>query len=243
MDVASEYDNGLLYERKRASCTGTDTSLIPNNVVDWKCSCESCIFYISIIESLQKNSILSKINKDIDEVKDKSEYLSEAINKNKTELIMLLEKREKIYKSAAFIESLTDIDKDDIESTLKKGVGLFTGDGTINIIQRFPENMERYHIEIRLLKSSVVINITTLCQVVRDFIISIVRCDNEDYYRYIERNDRIFNNQSDSLNWRRIHTLTAIPRNSYPAGFFDNEITITSWRKSNDKDKDVESGS
>ena len=230
MDVAREYDNGRLYERKKASCTGKDTSLIPDNVLEWDCSCKSCIHYNSIIESCKKNSILSNINKDIDNRKKIIKSLEETIDKNWNEINKLSDDREKLYNNASFIQTLSDTDKDYIESILKRGVGMFEKDGIINIIERFPENMERYDIVILVLKSSVVINITTLCQTVQDFIRSIVKCDSKDYYRYIERNDKetdIY--ESDSIKWKRIHRLQAIPRNSYPGGVFDNEITIMPW--------------
>jgi hypothetical protein len=108
---------------------------------------------------------------------------------------------------------------------------MFDKDGIINIIERFPENMERYDIVILVLKSSIEINITTFCQAVQDFIISIIKCDNKDYDRYIERHNKHgCGYESDSIKWRRIHRLRASPRNSYPDGFFDNEITILSWR-------------
>jgi len=232
MDVAREYDNGRLYERKKACCIGKDTSLIADNVLEWDCSCKSCIYYNSIIESCKKNSILSNINKDIDIRKKIIKSLEEDIDKNWKEINRLSDEREKLYNNASLIQILCESDKDYIESILKKGVGMFEKDGIINIIERFPENMERYDIVILVLKSSVVINITTLCQTVQAFIRSIVKCDSTDYYRYIERNDKeTYIYESDSIKWKRIHRLQAIPRNSYPDGFFDNEITIMPWRE------------
>jgi hypothetical protein len=62
MDVAREYNNGRLYERKKACCIGKDTSLIEDNVLEWDCSCKSCIYYNSIIESCKKNNIPLSIN-------------------------------------------------------------------------------------------------------------------------------------------------------------------------------------
>jgi len=229
MDAAREYDNGRLYERKKTCCTGKDTSLILDNVLDWGCSCESCVFYTSIIESCEKNGMLSKINNEVVNHTKAIETLEKAIDKNRDEIKRLLTEREKIYANASLIKSLSDSDKDYIESTLKRGVGMFAVDGIINIIERFPENMERYDIVILVLKSSVVINITTLCQTVQDFITSIVKCDSNDYYRYIEKGGTCIY-ESDSIKWRRIHRLNAVPRNSYPDGFFDNEITIMPWR-------------
>jgi len=232
MDVAREYNNGRLYERKKACCIGKDTSLIEDNVLEWDCSCKSCIYYNSIIESCKKNNILSNINKNIDDRKKIIKSLEEAIDTNWNEINKLSDDREKLYNNSSLIQRLCESDKDDIESILKRGVGMFEKDGIINIIERFPENMERYDIVILVLKSSVVINITTLCQTVQDFITSIVKCDSNDYYRYIERNNRnteIY--ESDSIKWRRIHRLWAVPRNSYPDGVFDNEITIMPWRE------------
>jgi hypothetical protein len=232
MDVAREYDNGRLYERKKACCIGKDTSLIADNILEWDCSCKSCIHYNSIIESCKKNSILSNINKDIDNRKKIIKSLEEAIDKNWNEINTLSDDREKLYNNASLIQRLSDTDKDCIESILKKGVGMFDKDGIINIIERFPENMERYDIVILVLKSSVVINITTLCQTVQDFITTIVKCDNKDYYPNVERNySETCIYESDSIKWRRIHRLQTVPRNSYPDGFFDNEITIMPWRE------------
>jgi hypothetical protein len=232
MDVAREYDNGRLYERKKACCIGKDTPLIPDNILEWDCSCNSCIYYNSIIESCKKNSILSNINKDIDNRKKIIKFLEETIDKNWNEINKLSDEREKIYNNASFIQTLSDTDKDYIERTLKRGVGMFDKDGIINIIEKFPENMERYDIVILVLKSSVVINITTLCKTVQDFITTIVKCDNKDYYPNIERNySETCIYESDSIKWRRIHILQAVPRNSYSGGVFDNEITIMPWRE------------
>lgn len=223
MDLAREYDNGRLYERKKACCMGI--LLIPDNVIDWDCSCVSCVYYTSIIESCQKNSVLLKINKEVDKHEKVIVSLEEAIDKNRQEIKRLLAEREKIYSNASLIESLSNSDKHYIETTLKRGSAMFTVDGVINIIERFPENMERYDIIILVLKSSVVINITTLCKAVQDFVISIVKCDSKDY----RHNSDCF--IDDSIIWRRIHSLRAVPRNSYPDGCFDNAITIVPWRE------------